>query len=112
MVTKKGSPVKKPQAKTPVFSAKSKWASDSSIDFVFDKQNYFWLLIGLAFILLGFILMIGGGSENPDVWNPAIFNFRRITLAPILVMIGYGIEVYAILRKSKDSDNEAKESKE
>jgi len=112
MVTKKVTPVKRPQTKARVFSSKSKWSPDSSIDFVFDKQNYIWLMIGLVFILLGFILMMGGGSEDPNVWNPAIFNFRRITLAPLLVMIGYGIEVYAILRKTKDSESGSKESKE
>ena len=48
------------------------------------------------------ILMIGGGSDNPDVFNDAIFSFRRITLAPILVLIGFGIEIYAIMKKPKD----------
>ncbi len=55
--------------------------------------------IGLACIVLGFLLMIGGGSDNPNVFNPAIYNFRRIRVAPTLVLIGFGIEVYAILRK-------------
>ena len=56
----------------------------------------------IAFIFIGFILMIGGGSDNPDVFNDAIFSFRRITLAPILVLIGFGIEIYAIMKKPKD----------
>jgi len=55
------------------------------------------MIIGLAFITLGFILMSGGGSEDPDVFNPEIYNFRRIKLAPTLVLIGFGIQVYAIL---------------
>lgn len=67
----------------------------------FSKDNYLWVMIGLAFLILGFILMIGGGSENPEVFNEAIFNFRRLTLAPILVLIGFGIQVYAIMKKSK-----------
>ncbi|MFD0861070.1 DUF3098 domain-containing protein [Sungkyunkwania multivorans] len=66
-------------------------------DFIFKKKNYTWMFIGLAVIALGFILMSGGGSDDPDVWNPAIFNFQRIRLAPTLVLIGFGIEVYAIL---------------
>ncbi len=67
----------------------------------FSKDNYLWVMIGLAFLILGFILMIGGGSENPEVFNEAIFSFRRLTLAPILVLIGFGIQVYAIMKKSK-----------
>jgi len=70
--------------------------------FAFGKENYRLLFIGLAFIALGFILMIGGGSKDPKVFNPAIFNFQHITLAPILVLTGYVIEFFAIMKKSKD----------
>lgn len=66
-------------------------------DFVFRKQNYVMMAIGLAVITLGFILMSGGGSDDPNVFNPDIYSFRRIRLAPIVVLIGFGIEVYAIL---------------
>ena len=55
------------------------------------------MIIGLAFITLGFILMSGGGSEDPNIFNPEIYNFRRIKLAPTLVLIGFAIQVYAIL---------------
>jgi hypothetical protein len=65
--------------------------------FIFGKKNYITMIIGLAFITLGFILMSGGGSEDPNVFNPEIYNFRRIKLAPTLVLIGFGIQVYAIL---------------
>ncbi|MCW5518427.1 DUF3098 domain-containing protein [Aureitalea sp. L0-47] len=65
--------------------------------FVFEKKNYTFMLIGLAFIALGFILMAGGGSDDPNVFNPEIYNWRRIRLAPALVLIGFGFEVYAIL---------------
>lgn len=68
----------------------------------FGRDNYLWVLIGIAFLLIGFLLMIGGGSDNPDVFNEAIFNFRRLTLAPILVLAGFGIEIYAIMKKPKD----------
>lgn len=57
------------------------------------------MLIGIAFIGLGFILMAGGGSENPEIFNADIYNFRRIRLAPTLVIIGLGIEIYAIIAK-------------
>ncbi|NJW53005.1 DUF3098 domain-containing protein [Salinimicrobium oceani] len=67
------------------------------LNFVFEKKNYVIMGIGLAVIALGFILMAGGGSNDPNVFNPEIYNFRRIRLAPTLVLIGFGIEVYAIL---------------
>ena len=67
----------------------------------FGRDNYLWVIIGLAFLLIGFILMIGGGSDNPDVFNEAIFSFRRLTLAPILVLIGFGIQIYAIMKGPK-----------
>jgi len=66
-------------------------------NFIFGKRNYLFMFIGLAVIALGFILMSGGGSDDPNVFNPDIYNFRRIRLAPTLVLIGFGIEVYAIL---------------
>lgn len=65
--------------------------------FIFQKKNYKYMFIGLAIIALGFILMSGGGSENPNVFSDKIFSFRRIRLAPALVLIGFAVEVYAIL---------------
>lgn len=70
-------------------------------EFLFDKINYKILLIGIAVIALGFILMAGGGSEDPKVFNEAIFNFRRIRLAPTLVLVGFGITVYSTLKNPK-----------
>jgi hypothetical protein len=69
--------------------------------FLFGKKNYTIMLIGIAIIALGFILMSGGGSNNPNVFNPDIYDFRRIRLAPTLVIIGLVVEIYAILAKSK-----------
>ncbi|RNC92873.1 MAG: DUF3098 domain-containing protein [Allomuricauda sp.] len=66
-------------------------------EFIFKKKNYTFLFIGLALIALGFILMAGGGSEDPNIFNEEIYNFRRIRLAPTLVLIGLGIQIYAIL---------------
>ena len=70
-------------------------------EFLFEKINYKILLIGIAVIALGFILMSGGGSDNPNVFNEEIFNFRRIRLAPTTVLIGFGITIYAILKNPK-----------
>ncbi len=66
-------------------------------EFIFQKRNYIFMFLGIAFIALGFILMSGGGGDDPNVFNEDIYNFRRIRLAPTLVLIGLGIEVYAIL---------------
>lgn len=66
-------------------------------NFIFGKKNYTFMFIGLGVIALGFILMSGGGSEDPNQFNDAIYNFRRIRLAPTLVLLGFAIEVYAIL---------------
>jgi len=77
--------------------------NDSKSVFIFGKKNYKFMLIGICFIVLGFILMSGGGSDDPNVFNPEIFNFRRIRLAPTLVLIGFGIQVYAILLNPEKS---------
>jgi hypothetical protein len=70
--------------------------------FAFGKENYRLMLIGLAFIVAGFLLMIGGGSDDPSKFNPEIFSFRRITLAPVLILAGYVIEIFAIMKRPKD----------
>ncbi len=70
-------------------------------EFLFDKVNYKILLVGLATIALGFILMSGGGSDDPNVFNKEIFSFRRIRLAPTVVLIGFGITIYSILKNPK-----------
>ena len=69
--------------------------------FLFEKKNYVIMVIGLLVIALGFVLMAGGGSDDPNVFNEEIYNFRRIRLAPTLVLIGFAIEIYAILVKPK-----------
>ena len=67
----------------------------------FGRQNYIIVLVGLALIALGFILMIGGGSSDPDVFNEQMFNFQRLTLAPILVLAGFVVEIVAIFWRKK-----------
>ncbi len=70
-------------------------------DFLFEKVNYKFLIIGIAVIALGFLLMSGGAAENPNVFNEDIFSFRRIRLAPTMVLIGFGITIYAVLKNPK-----------
>mgnify|MGYP005674654263 FL=1 len=68
---------------------------------LFSKKNYQWMFFGLLFISLGFIIMSGGGSDDPNVFKDAIFSTKRIRLAPTLILVGFVIEVYAILLNPK-----------
>jgi len=84
---------------TPTVSRRNKVAAAKGEALVFDKENYKWILIGLGFIVLGMALMSGGAMPSPDVWDDGlIYSFRRVTLAPIVILIGLGIEVYAIFK--------------
>ena len=67
--------------------------------FLFEKRNYRFLFLALLVISVGFILMTGGGSEDPNYFNEEIFNFRRIRIAPTLILIGFGIAMYSILTR-------------
>mgnify|MGYP001191962955 FL=1 len=67
--------------------------------FAFQKSNYQWLIAGIGLLIIGYILMSGGATEDPTAFNPEIFSFRRITLAPIVVLGGYGTIFYAILKR-------------
>jgi hypothetical protein len=73
------------------------------MDFAFSKKNYILLIIGLAFMVSGLVLMIGGGSEDPTKFSDEIFNFQRLTLAPILLAIGFIIEIFAVMHKAKEN---------
>ena len=64
--------------------------------FLFGKRNYIFIFVSLSMVSFGFILMSGGGSDNPDFFNNEIFNFRRIRLAPTIVIIGFGIAILSI----------------
>ena len=73
------------------------------MDFAFKKKNYRLLIIGLVFMASGLILMIGGGSDDPTKFSDKIFDFQRLTLAPILLSIGFIIQIFAIMSKSKEA---------
>lgn len=70
--------------------------------FALEPANYKLLLIGIGIIILGFVLMSGGGSEDPNVFDESIFSLRRITLAPVVVLLGFLFEIYAIMYKPKN----------
>jgi membrane-bound ClpP family serine protease len=80
--------------------------SNDRLNFALEKENYILLVIGFVIIVLGFILMIGGKSEDPTVFNEEeIFSFRRITLAPMIVLAGFIFEIWAIMKKPKSKGN-------
>jgi len=69
---------------------------------IFSKSNYIWMLIGVVVIALGMFVMAGGKSEDPNVFNKGeVYSFSRITVAPILILAGLVIEIYAIFKKPK-----------
>ena len=74
-------------------------------NFAFDKMNYILLAVGMAIVILGFILMSGSGSTD-TTFNPDIFSVRRIKVAPVVCLVGFVSMIYAIIRKPKDKDEE------
>lgn len=69
---------------------------------LFGKENYIWILAGIGVMVLGIILMAGGKSQDPNVFRDSdVYSTTRITVAPILILLGLGIEVFAIFRKPK-----------
>ena len=95
--TKKATPAAAPKAK--VITTKS--YSNAPL---FGKENYRWMLIGIVLVALGLILMGGGKSKDPNVFNPKeVYSFTRITIAPILILAGFVVEIFAIFRKDKPS---------
>jgi uncharacterized membrane protein len=75
--------------------------------FTFNKQNYLIILVGIALVFIGFLLMIGGGSDDPKVFNgEELFSSRRITLAPIVVILGYVVVIFGIMKKTTINSSE------
>ncbi|MCB9190902.1 MAG: DUF3098 domain-containing protein [Flavobacteriales bacterium] len=75
--------------------------ANSEKEFAFGKENYVIVAVGFLCIVLGFILMAGGGSEDPNVFSEEIFSTRRITVAPLVVLLGFAIEIIGIMYRSK-----------
>ena len=74
--------------------------------FLFDKNNYIWMIAGVVLILIGLFLMAGGKSKDPHQFNyDEVYSFTRITLAPIIMMVGFAIEVYAIMKKPAEKNS-------
>ena len=70
-------------------------------EFAFGRENYKLLLIGIGVLVIGNLLMVGGGSDDPSIFNPEVFSFRRITLAPLVILGGFATVLVAIIKKSK-----------
>ena len=69
-------------------------------DFLFDRSNYTWMLVGVILVVIGFMLMSGGKSEDPTKFNyDEIYSTARVTIAPLMILIGFAIEIYAIMKK-------------
>ncbi|RLD41753.1 MAG: DUF3098 domain-containing protein [Bacteroidetes bacterium] len=77
---------------------------EEDLGFAFHKENYLLLIAGLILIAAGFLLMLGGGSDDPQVFSEALFDFRRLTLAPILILAGFIVEIYAIMKRPKSTN--------
>jgi hypothetical protein len=77
-----------------------------SFDFAFEKENYILMIVGLVTLAIGYLLMVGGGSEDPEVFNYDIFSFRRVVLSPIVLVAGMLIEVVAIMRRPRAKKTE------
>ena len=83
---------------------KKQMPSSGTGNSLFGKENYMWMLIGLAVLALGFFLMAGGKSTNPAVFNKdEVYSTTRITIAPLLIIAGFIIEIFAIMKKSKSN---------
>ena len=77
--------------------------TENKVEFALGKENYMYLIIGFVIIIIGFMLMAGGGSEDPNVFSgEELFSFRRIVLAPIVVLFGFLFEIWAIMKKPKE----------
>lgn len=77
-----------------------KESEEKDFKFALGKQNYILMAIGFAIIIIGFVLMVGGRSDDPNVFDESIYDFRRITLAPMVVLVGFIFEIYAIMKKT------------
>ena len=93
------------QTQTKATTQVKKPAPSAGMGTLFDKGNYMWMLIGIGIMILGFLLMAGGRSPNPNEFLPnEVYGSRRITIAPIIILIGLVVMIYAIFKTPKNSE--------
>jgi len=100
--TPKSGPVVVPKTEPAKYSRTKQVVKEKGIGLLFDKYNYFLMIGGVVLIILGMVVMAGGGSTDPKVFNGAeLFSAQRLTVAPIMILLGFAIEVVAIMLKPK-----------
>lgn len=83
----------------------SKRENQKKFELALDKENYILLAVSAVIVIVGFILMMGSGNDDPEVFNESIYGFRRITLAPLVVLFGFLFAIYAIMKKPSVDKN-------
>ncbi|MDH3651811.1 MAG: DUF3098 domain-containing protein [Saprospiraceae bacterium] len=92
---------KKVKATTSKVRKKGSTAKQAPREMLFKKENYLWMGAGAGLVVLGMILMLGGSMPSPDVWDDSlIYSFRRTVLAPVVILSGLGVEIYAIFKRA------------
>lgn len=79
-------------------------SNNDNVEFAFGKRNYILMGIGILLLVIGFILLAGGGSNDPNVFNPEIFNTQRLVVSPLFMLAGFILEIYAIMYRKKTED--------
>jgi hypothetical protein len=94
--------IKKPGTQQTTATRREQQAPPAS--FAFGKENYIFMIAGVVVLVIGYLLMVGGGSDNPENFNPEIFDTQRITIAPVTLLIGFGIVLFGIMKKPKTQE--------
>lgn len=71
-------------------------------DFAFRKENYILMGVGVLLLILGYVLLSGGGSDDPNVFSEALFNTRRLVVAPLVILAGFIVEIWAIMKRPQE----------
>jgi hypothetical protein len=94
---------KKLELKRDKFQKKDDRKDVAPSTFAFGRDNYLFIGIGIGVLVLGYLLMIGGGADSPEEFNPEIFSAQRVTIAPVTLLIGFGLVLYGIMKKPKQA---------
>jgi hypothetical protein len=93
--------IKKTTAAATTAPKREERSQSGPVAFAFGKENYMIILGGVAVLILGYLLMVGGGADKPENFNPEIFDTQRITIAPVTLLIGFGIVLFGIMKKPR-----------